>query len=216
MENKLQELTDKLYKEGLSKGKEEGEAILAKANEKAAEIIEEAKKQAESILKKAQKDAADYKTKVEGDVKMAAVQSIQATRKDIENLMVGKMTDKQVSAAPSSADFVKEIIKAVAEKFNADEAVDLNIVLPESLKKELEPFVSGELANTLKGGVTAMFSKKVAGGFTIGPKDGSYFISLTDETFRALIGDYLPHVRYSSASNEQLRVHNLQPSGHLA
>ena len=191
MENKLQELTDKLYNEGLSKGKEEGEAILAKANEKAAEIIEEAKKQAESILKKAHKDAEDYKTKVEGDVKMAAVQSIQATRKDIENLMVGKMTDKQVSSALSSADFVKEVIKAVAGKFNADEAVDLNIVLPESLRKELEPFVSGELANTLKGGVTAEFSKKVAGGFTIGPKDGSYFISLTDETFKSLIGDYL-------------------------
>lgn len=191
MENKLQELTDKLYKEGLSKGKEEGEAILAKANEKAAEIIEEAKKQAESILKKAHKDAEDYKTKVEGDVKMAAVQSIQATRKDIENLMVGKMTDKQVSSTLSSADFVKEVIKAVAGKFNAEEAVDLNIVLPESLRKELEPFVSGELAHILKGGVTAEFSKKVAGGFTIGPKDGSYFISLTDETFKSLIGDYL-------------------------
>ena len=191
MENKLQELTDKLYKEGLSKGKEEGEAILAKANEKAAEIIGEAKKQAESILKKAQKDAEDYKTKVEGDVKMAAVQSIQATRKDIENLMVGKMTDKQVNSALSSADFIKEIIKAIAQKFNAEEAVDLNIVLPESLKKELEPFVSGELASVLKGGVTAKFSKKVTGGFTIGPKDGSYFISLTDETFKSLIGDYL-------------------------
>ena len=191
MENKIQELTDKIYKEGLSKGKEEGEAILAKANEKAAEIIEEAKKQAESILRKAQKDAEDYKTKVEGDVKMAAVQSIQATRKDIENLMVGKMTDKQVTSALSSADFVKGIIKAVAEKFNADEAVDLNIVLPESLRKELEPFVSGELASVLKGGVTAEFSKKVTGGFTIGPKDGSYFISLTDETFKSLIGDYL-------------------------
>ena len=191
MENKLQELTDKLYKEGLSKGKEEGEAILAKANEKASEIIEDAKKQAESILKKAQKDAEDYKTKVEGDVKMAAVQSLQATRKDIENLMVGKMTDKQVASALSSADFVKEVIKAVAEKFNAEEAVDLNVVLPESLKKELEPFVSGELAGILKGGVTAEFSKNVAGGFTIGPKDGSYFISLTDETFKSLIGDYL-------------------------
>ncbi len=191
MENKLQELTDKLYKEGLSKGKEEGEAILAKANEKAAEIIEDAKKQAESILRKAQKDALDYKTKVEGDVKMAAVQSLQATRKDIENLMVGKMTDKQVDSALSSADFVKEVIKAVAEKFNAEEAVDLNLVLPESLKKELEPFVGGELASILKGGVTAEFSKKVDGGFTIGPKDGSYFISLTDETFKSLIGDYL-------------------------
>ena len=29
MQNKLQELTDKLYQEGLSKGKEEGERILA-------------------------------------------------------------------------------------------------------------------------------------------------------------------------------------------
>ncbi len=191
MENKLQELTDKLYKEGLSKGKEEGEAILAKANEKAAEIVEEARKQADSIIRKARKDAEDYKTKVEGDVKMAAVQSIQTTRKDIENLMVGKMTDKQVTSALSSADFVKEVIKAVAEKFNAEEAVDLDIVLPESLKKEVEPFVSGELAGILKGGVTASFSKKVSGGFTIGPKDGSYFISLTDETFKSLIGDYL-------------------------
>ena len=95
MENKLQELTDKLYKEGLSKGKEEGEAILAKANEKAAEIIEEAKKQAESILKKAHKDAEDYKTKVEGDVKMAAVQSIQATRKKGHREPHGRQDDRQ-------------------------------------------------------------------------------------------------------------------------
>jgi V/A-type H+/Na+-transporting ATPase subunit E len=191
MENKLQELTDKLYREGLSKGKEEGEAILAKANEKASAIIEDARQQAESILRKAKKEAEDYKTKVEGDVKMAAVQSIQSTRKDIENLMVGKMTGKQVDSVLSSADFVKEIIKAVATKFNAEEAVDLNVVLPESLRKDLEPFVAGELAKGLKGGVTAQFSKKVTGGFTIGPKDGSYFISLTDETFKTLISDYL-------------------------
>ena len=31
MQNKLQELTDKLYNEGLAKGKQEGEEILAKA-----------------------------------------------------------------------------------------------------------------------------------------------------------------------------------------
>ena len=31
MQNKLQELTDRLYNEGLSKGKQEGEELLAKA-----------------------------------------------------------------------------------------------------------------------------------------------------------------------------------------
>lgn len=191
MENKLQELTDKLYKEGLSKGKEEGEEFLKKAREQADAIVAKARKEAEDILKKASKEAEDYKTKVEGDVKMAATQSIQATKKDIENLLVGNMVEKQVDDAMSSADFVKKVIKEVAEKFSADESVDLNLVLPESMKKDLDKFVTSELGKSLKGSVKAEFSKKIGGGFTIGPKDGSYFISLTDESFKNLIGEYL-------------------------
>ena len=53
MDNKLQELTDRLYKEGLSKGKEEGEAILAEASRKAEEIIAAAKKEADAVLRMA-------------------------------------------------------------------------------------------------------------------------------------------------------------------
>lgn len=191
MENKLQELTDKLYKEGLSKGKEEGEAILAKANEKSTQIIEDARKQAAAILKAAGAEAEDLKAKVEGDVKMAAAQSIQATRKDIENLMVKGMTGKQVASALSSADFIKEIIRTVAQKFSTQESADLGMILPENLRKELEPFVSGELSRILGSGIDASFSKNISGGFRIGPKDGSYFISLTDETFKDLICEYL-------------------------
>lgn len=191
MDNKLQELTDRLYKEGLSKGKEEGEAILAEASRKAEEIIAAAKKEAAAVLRDARKEAEDFRTKVEGDVKMAATQSIQAVRNDIENLMVGKLTDSAVNASLADVEFIKEAIKAVAMNFNAQEAVDLEAVLPEALKGELEPFIKGELAGALKGGISASFSKKVSGGFNIGPKDGSYFISFTDETFRSLISEYL-------------------------
>ena len=62
---------------------------------------------------------------------------------------------------------------------------------PEKLQKELEPFVKNELTKALGKGVEASFAKKINGGFKIGPKDGSYFISLTDESFQELIGDYL-------------------------
>ena len=190
MQNKLQELTDKLYNEGLSKGKQEGEEILAKAKVQADEIIAKAKAEAEAIVAAAHKDAADLKTKVEGDLKMAASQSIAATKKDIETLVVAKMTEGEVKKALSSADFVKEAILAVAKGFSA-EATDLEIVLPESLKKDLDGSLAGEIATVLNVGVEASFSKKVAGGFTIGPKDGGYFISFTDETFNALISEYL-------------------------
>ena len=191
MQNKLQELTDKLYNEGLSKGKQEGEEILAKAKVQAEEIVAKAKAEAAAIVAAANKDAEDLKTKVQGDLKMAAAQSVAATKKDIETLVVTKMTETEVKKALSSADFVKEVILAVAKGFTTEDAADLELVLPESLKKELEPFVTSELGKVLKGGVDASFTKKIAGGFTIGPKDGGYFISFTEETFNALISEYL-------------------------
>lgn len=191
MGNKLQELTDKLYNEGLSKGKEEGEALLAKANEQAEMIISNAKKEAAAIIEKARKEAEDYKSNVQSDVTMAASKSVQTVKQDIENLIVAKTVDKPVSEALSSADFVKEMLKSVAEKFSTEESADLSVVLPESLQSQLGAFVSGELPKIVGRGITAQFSKKINGGFTIGPKDGSYFISLTDETFKSLIGEYL-------------------------
>ena len=189
--DKLQELTQKLYDEGLAKGKQEGEALLQKAAAEADSIVKKAQEEAEAILAKARKDAEDYKVKVEGDVKMAAQQSVQATRTDIENLVVAKTVDATVDKALANEDYIKGIITAVAQKFSADEPADLSLVLPESLKAGLEPFVKNELGKLLGKGVEAAFSKKVAGGFKIGPKDGGYFVSLTDDTFKELIGSYL-------------------------
>ena len=184
MQDKLQELTEKLYNEGLSKGKQEGEEILAKARTQADEIIAKANTDAAAIKAAALKEA---------DVKMAALQSITSTRQAIENLIVSKMIDKDTSEALSSADFVKQIIETVAKAFSpADQdPVDVALVLPESMKKELAPFVTKELSKILKAEVSATFSKKISGGFTIGPKDGGYFLSFTDETFKELISEYL-------------------------
>lgn len=189
--DKLQELTQKLYDEGLAKGKQDGEALLRKAEAEAEGIVKKAREEAEAILAKARKEAEDFKVKVEGDVKMAAQQSVQATRADIENLVVAKAVDTTVDKALSNEDYLKGIITAVAQKFSADEPADLALILPENLKAGLEPFVKNELGKLLGKGVEATFSKKVAGGFKIGPKDGGYFVSLTDDTFKDLIGSYL-------------------------
>ena len=191
MQNKLQELTDKLYNEGLSKGKQEGEELLAKAKVQAEEMIAKAQAEAAHIVAAAQKQADEIKTTVASDIRMASSQSLAATRNDIETLVVGKMTDEAVKKALTSAEFVKELIQAVAAKFTTEGPVDLALILPESLQKELEPFVNNELAKILNAGVEASFSKKVSGGFKIGPKNGGYFVSFTDETFNELIAEYL-------------------------
>ncbi|MCR5561164.1 MAG: hypothetical protein K6F58_05030 [Bacteroidales bacterium] len=188
MQDKLQELTEKLYNEGLSKGKADAEQLLENARKEASVIVAKANEDAAAIMAKAEKDAAALKDKAESDIRMASAQALQATKKDIENLLTGGLADAESLEDPA---FLKEIILAVAQKFDAQQAVDLSLVLPDKLRGELEPWVAGELRKSLNHGVEAGFSKKVAGGFSIGPKDGGWFVNLTEENFRALIAEYL-------------------------
>lgn len=191
MQDKIQELTDRLYNEGLSKGKEEGERLVAEAKDEAARIISEARAEAAALKAQAAKESSDMKSKAESDIRIAGAQSIQTLKAEIEKLIVAKAGTDKVSAALDDIQFVKELIRAVAERFSAQEAKDLELVLPERLRSELEPYVSGELSEILGHGVNATFSKKISGGFNIAPRDGGYFISLSDETLKSLVAAYI-------------------------
>jgi len=191
MQNKLQELTDRLYSEGLAKGQEEGRQILSKAEDEAARIVAQANEKAAAIVAKAGKDADDMRVKAESDIKMAAAQALQATKQDIENLVIAKICDEKVSKDLQDTDLIKEMVRAVAANFADDGTKELSVVLPVSLKDKVSAYVSSELGKSLAVKMDVSFSKKIAGGFTIGPKDGGYFISLSDESFRELIGAYL-------------------------
>ncbi|MBO5276132.1 MAG: hypothetical protein J6A86_03290, partial [Alistipes sp.] len=59
MGNKLQELTDKLYQEGLEKGRVEADNLVAEAKSKAQKIVAEAEARAAEIVAAAEDKAAD-------------------------------------------------------------------------------------------------------------------------------------------------------------
>ncbi len=193
MQDKLQALTDRLYNEGLSKGKQDGEELLQKAHAEAEGIIAQAKAEAEKIIAQANKEAEELKTKVTADVKMAATQSVAVTKQEIEKMVVTKAAQEGVKANMGNAAFVKELIASVVKAFNPQNAspVDLSLILPEALKAEVEPFVKNEIANQFKGEVKVDYSKKMNGGFKISPKEGGYMLNFTDEEFTQLIANYL-------------------------
>ena len=193
MQDKLQELTDRLYNEGLSKGKQEGEEMVRKAREEAEAIIASAKSEAEKIIAQANIDAEELKTKVAADVKMAATQSIAVTKQEIEKMVVAKAATQGVQANMGNAEFVKTLITSVVKAFNPENAspVALDLILPEALKAQVEPFVQNEIAHQFKSEVKVDYSKKMNGGFKVAPKDGGYVLQFTDEEFTQLIANYL-------------------------
>ena len=193
MQDKLQELTDRLYNEGLSKGKQEGEELLMKAHAEADGIIAQAKAEAERIIAQANKEADELKTKVAADVRMAATQSIAVTKQEIEQMVVTRAAQQGAGQALSSADFAKELIANVVKAFNPQNAspVALDLILPESMKAQLEPFVGSEIAKTFNGEIRVDYSKKMNGGFKVSPREGGYMLQFTDEEFTQLIANYL-------------------------
>lgn len=189
--NKLQELTDRLYQEGLSKGRQEAEQVLEDAKKEAARIIADAKAQAQKAVAEAKAQADDIVAKAASDVKMASTQALGATKADIQNAILAKVVDQKVSAALAEDKFICEVILNVAKNFSTENNCDLELTLGQNTSEKVLDYVKNEVAKAIGSNIEVVLSKKIKGGLTIGPKDGAYFVSLTDETFSELIREYL-------------------------
>lgn len=193
MQNKLQELTDRLYNEGLSKGRQEAEEMLANAKAEARDIVDKAHAEADAIVADAEKRAYKIRTMVQGDIKMASTQAIAALKQQVENMVVTQAVAKPVGAALSDEKFVKELIATIVKAFNAanPDGQGLDIILPTKNRNELEQAFNNEVIKDLSAGIEVKNVKGMSDGFRIGPKDGGYQISFTADDFTSLIGEYL-------------------------
>ena len=76
MENKIQELTDKIYREGVEKGNEEAQRLIANAQDEAKKIIEDARKEAESIVAASRKSADELADNTKSELKLFPVRPL--------------------------------------------------------------------------------------------------------------------------------------------
>ena len=70
MDTKIQELTDKIYREGVEKGKEEAGRIISDANQQKQTIVNEAEAEAKRIVSAAEKQAAELEKNTKAELKL--------------------------------------------------------------------------------------------------------------------------------------------------
>ena len=99
MDTKIQELTDKIYKEGVEKGNEEAGRIIAEANAQKESIVKAAEETAARIVAEAEKQAAELKKNTEAELKLFASQSVEALKSEVTNLITGNIVSANVKAA---------------------------------------------------------------------------------------------------------------------
>lgn len=191
MENKLQQLTEKLYNEGLSKGRAEAEAILAKAHADAEKIVAEAQDKAKSIVAEANKSAVQLKANAENEVRLAAGQLKSALRQQVEGMVQMEVLSPKVSEAWRDDSFIKELAVAAVQAVGPENG--LRVVLPENRGGELVEAVKNALAERFgaDGGIEVTTDARVRVPFRIMVREGGYYVSFSDADFDALFKSYL-------------------------
>ncbi len=193
MDNKLQELTQKLYDEGLQRGRSEADSVVAKAKADATKIVEDAKAEAAKIISKAEDKAADMEKNSMTEISMAGKQALTKIKAEIENAIVTKSIEAPIKSATMDGAFIAQMLIAVAKNWNGAEtgAISLEALLPESEKAKLDKAIVKSAAELTKAGIEVGYSSQVKSGFKVGAKDGGYYISFGAEDFDALMRSYL-------------------------
>lgn len=192
MEGKLQELTAKLYQEGIEKSKAEGKTLIDNAKKDADTVLNDARKEAELIVGNAKKEAEQLKNKVASELKMSGSQMMITLKHDIMDVLLKASLSTPISNAFNDTEFVKSIIKDILTKWNSsDKDMDLMLVMPEKQKEDFTNFFKYEAKELFNKGIELKFESRIDGGFKILPKDNSFILSFTDNDFNQFFQSFL-------------------------
>lgn len=187
MGNKIQELTEKLLKDGVEKGNAEAEKIIAAANEKAAQIVADAKAKAEEMEQAAKKSAKGMEDNTKAEIKMYAAQALNALKSEVANVVGDKIVKAATAEVVGDKDFMNEFILKLAEKWGAGEDIVISTADAEGLKA----LFAKKAKALLDKGVTIeqVNGKKTL--FTVQPADGSYKVNFGEGEFEEYFKNFL-------------------------
>lgn len=184
---KIQELTDKIRREGVEKGQEEAAKIIAEAKQQAAKIVADAKTQAEAIAQKAKKDSAELDQNTKSELKLYMAQALNALKSEITNVVTDKVVSQSVKKLTDDKDFLGRFTVALATQWAKQE----DIVISTEDAEALKTYFAREAKELLDKGVKI---EKVNGHqalFSVQPADGSYRVDFGNEELEAYFKNFL-------------------------
>ena len=184
---KIQELTEKILREGVEKGQAEAGRIIADAKAQAEKILQEARQQAQDITAQAQKKAAETDANTRNELKMYTAQALNALKSEVTNVLTDGVVKESVANLTNSTDFLGQFAVALAENWNESEPP----VISTSEADKLKAYFAAKAKSMLDKGLTI---NKVNGKdtlLTIAPADGSYKVNFGQQEFETYFKNFL-------------------------
>lgn len=185
--DKIQELTSKLYTEGVEKGKEEAGRIIAEARAQEQQIVDAARTKAKELISSAEKESAELRKNTEAELKLYAAQSTEALKTEIINLVTDKLSTTQVKTVVEDKLFMQQLIVELVQNWSKNDALTIGVENSE----ELESYIASHAKNLLDNGLKIESVNGIKTGFTLVPEDGSYKVKFGEEEFINYFREFL-------------------------
>ena len=190
MEVQLQELVDKIKKDGVAAADEKAAEIIRAAEEKAKNIIEKAEAEAQESVKKAEAEALRFQKAAESSIDQAGRNTLISFRQGLLNEL-NAIIKAETAKNYDSAVLKNLIPEAVNGWVKTGNTENLSVILADKDLKELESSLSTALKEHIAKGLELKADSKIAGGFRIGTKDGSAYYDFSAEAVADLFSSYL-------------------------
>jgi len=181
MDIQLNELIEKIKKDGIQSASEEAAKLKSQAEAEAKRIVDAAKKEAEAITSKAKSDAERTEKAGIAAVGQASRNLVLEFKGKIQGLLDALVAKDAAAAYDEST--LKSLIPEIVKNWGKGD--DLAVILPEGDLKKLEGAFQGKLAAELKKGAD------FGAGFRIANKDGSAYYDFSADAVAELVSGYL-------------------------
>ncbi len=190
MDIQLQELIDKIKKDGVSNAESSARKIISDAETKAASIISDAEAKADSIIKNAKAETERMEKASEDAITQAGRNLIISFRDGINKELSAIVTYETEKAMDKDMlkKLIPETVKAWATNASAE---DLSILLPAKDLKALEASLKIALKTRVSKGLEIKSDASLSAGFRIGSKNGAAFYDFSAEEVANLFSSYL-------------------------
>lgn len=190
MDVQLQELIDKIKKDGVASAELNAQKIIAEAEKNAASIVSAAEAKADNIIKTAKVEAERMEKTSEDAIAQAGRNLIISFRDGI-NKELSALVNAEVSKVYDK-DLLKKLIPETVKAWASNtEAQDLSVLLNPKDLKALEDNFKSSLKSFISKGLTIKSDASISSGFRIGAKDGSAFYDFSAEEVANLFSAYL-------------------------
>ena len=190
MDVQLQELIDKIKKDGVVTAEAEASKIVEASEKKAEGIIAHAQPKAAEIIKNAKAET----ERMEKASEEAIIQAGRNMLLSFKDSLIGEL-DGLIKAETEKAEskevltkLIPETVKAWAK--NAD-ASELSVLLSEKDLKILESALTSELKAEVSKGLEIKPDKTLSAGFRIGVKNGAAYYDYSADSLAEMFAAYL-------------------------